>query len=113
MGAHSQTWQPGDRLILRGENWTVVQCTAHPDCAALRVDADRDRRSRTFLLPFERPQRMRRGRVVVVSPRVWVHRFKRLLAGTYPYGGLRFFPDDIDILPYQLEPAIAMLRDGH
>lgn len=85
----------------------------HPDCEALRVDADRDGRSCTFLLPFDRPQRIAQDHISLLSPRAWFHRFKQLLDDTYPYGGLRFCPDGIDLLPYQLEPALAMLRDGH
>lgn len=105
-------WRPGDRLTLRGEHWTVAGCTAYADCEALRLDADRDGRRQTFLLPFDRPQFVPRDRIAIVSLRAWFHQFKRLLADSYPYGGLRFCPDTIDLLPYQFEPAIAMLRDA-
>ncbi|MGB2715543.1 MAG: DEAD/DEAH box helicase [Vicinamibacterales bacterium] len=111
--SQSTGWQPGDRLTLRGENWTVVGCAEHPDCEELRVDADRDRRRHTFLLPFDRPRRIRHDGVTIVSRRAWWHRLTQLLADAYPYGGLRFYPDSIDLLPYQLEPGIAMLREGH
>jgi superfamily II DNA or RNA helicase len=109
----AQHWRPGDRLVLRGEQWTVAGFASYPDCETLRVDADRDRRRRTFLLPFDRPQRIGNDRLVVVSARAWFRRFCQLLADSYPHGGLRSCPDSIDLLPYQLEPAIAMLRDGH
>ena len=111
--AEPARWQPGDRLRLRGEQWTVVDATPHPDCEALRLDADSDGRRETFLLPFDRPRSLPRNRILVVSMRAWFHRFKRLLVEAYPYGGLRFFPDTIEVIPYQLEPALAMLRDGH
>ena len=88
-------------------------CTKHPDCEELRVDADRDRRRHTFLLPFDRPQPIRHDRVTIISRRAWFHRFTQLLADAFPYGGLRFYPDSIDLLAYQLEPGLAMLRDGH
>jgi superfamily II DNA or RNA helicase len=108
-----ERWEPGDRLTLRGEQWTVAGLTSFADCQALRVDADGDRPSRTFLLPFDRPQRIRQDRLAIVSPRSWFHRFAKLLEDSHPYGALRFCPGSIDLLPYQLEPAMAMLRDGH
>lgn len=106
-------WQPGDRVRLRGGDWSVVRRTEHADCEALRVHDGPSRRARTFLLPFDRPSRLASPRVSVVSPRAWLHAFRRLLGDGYPYGGLRSCPGAIDLLPYQLEPALAMLRDGH
>lgn len=91
----------------------MVEYTAHSDCEALRLDADRNRRRSTFLLPFDRPRRLQQDRIVILSARAWFHRFAQVLADTYPYGGLRYVPDGIAILPYQLEPALAMLRDRH
>ena len=42
-----------------------------------------------------------------------MHAFARILMATKPYGGLLDWPSTLDLLPYQLEPALAMLRDGH
>jgi superfamily II DNA or RNA helicase len=106
-------WQHGDRLILRGSVWTVADWTPFADCEALRLDDVVGSRSQTFLLPFDRPRRIPAGRLVVLSPRAWMHAFARILLATKPYGGLLDWPSTLDLLPYQLEPALAMLRDGH
>ena len=106
-------WQPGDRLTLRGREWTVARWTPFADCEALRVDDAAASTSRTFLLPFERPRRVSAGRPAVVSLRAWMHTFASILLDARSYGGLQDWPAGLDLLPYQLEPALAMLRDGH
>jgi superfamily II DNA or RNA helicase len=35
-----------------------------------------------------------------------------MVADSFPYGGLRFCPPTIRLLPYQLEPALAVFRHG-
>ena len=99
--------------MLRGREWTVAQWTPHVDCEALRLDDISGHGSRTFLLPFDRPRRIGDRRVAVVSRRAWVHEFARVLLDAWPHGGLRDWPSNLDLKPYQLEPALAMLRDGH
>lgn len=101
---------------MRGGTWTVVRLTTYADCEALRLGAAADLSARrTLLLPFDRPRRLDGAvrRLEIVSTRAWLHAFRRLLIGAYPYGGLRQCPHGIDILPYQLEPALALLRHGH
>jgi superfamily II DNA or RNA helicase len=99
--------------MLRGREWTVAQWTPHVDCEALRLDDISGYGSRTFLLPFDRPRRISDRRVAVVSRRAWVREFARVLLDACPYGGLRDWPSNLDLKPYQIEPALAMLRDGH
>src|SRR5688572_2312100 len=74
---------PGEIVVVRGRNWTVVDRTAHTDCEAVRLrgaQADNACELRTLLAPF---------------------------------GGLRTAAiSGIDLLPYQLEPALAVLRHG-
>jgi superfamily II DNA or RNA helicase len=106
-------WRPGDRVMLRGREWTVAQWTPHVDCEALRLDEISGYGSRTFLLPFDRPRRIGHRRVAVVSRRAWMREFARMLLDACPHGGLRDWPCNLDLKPYQLEPALAMLRDGH
>ena len=100
-------------MSLRGREWTVVQRATYPDCEALRVEPVEGQPARTFLLPFDRPRRIGSGRLAVVSTRAWFHGFARLLLGAYRFGGLRHCPASIEVIPYQLEPALAMLRHGH
>ena len=104
---------PGARVRLRGESWSVVGHGRYDDCIALRLDAAPDRLSRTFLLPFDRVAPMGDRRLHIVSPRTWLRVFGAAAAGTYPLGGLRHAPSGIDLLPFQLEPALAVLRHGH
>ncbi|MBA3888222.1 MAG: hypothetical protein H0X67_21235, partial [Acidobacteria bacterium] len=49
---------------------------------------------------------------VVVSRRRWAHEVRAVVLSSYPYGGLQFCPPGIRLLPYQLEPALAILRHG-
>jgi superfamily II DNA or RNA helicase len=106
-------WQPGDRITLRGRDWTVVRRTAYVDCEALRVDSVAGSSARTFLLPFDRPHRLEHGRLTVVSTHAWLRGLELLMLHACPIGGLQDCSDRIDLVPYQLEPALAMLRHGH
>jgi superfamily II DNA or RNA helicase len=104
-------WNPGDHLTVRGGSWRVVQCTAHGDCSSLDlVSADGPAVSRTLLLPFDRPRRAPVPRLAVVSPGAWTEHVGARLARTFPFGGLRFCPRAIELLAYQLEPALAVFR---
>ena len=99
--------------MLRGSEWTVAHWTQYADCEALRLADVSATGSQTFLLPFDRPRRLPDGRLVVVSPRAWSHAFTQILLDATPYGGLQDWPSKLDLMSYQLEPALAMLRDGH
>src|SRR5215203_5098770 len=104
---------PGDRLTVRGADWRLVQAVAHADCTALDlVSTAHPAVSRTLLLPFDRPRVAVLPRLQVVSPRAWSNQVAGLVARTFPYGGLRFVPAGIQLLPYQLEPALAIFRNG-
>lgn len=104
---------PGARVTLRGAAWRVARHTPYEDCVALRLDATQGPASRTFLLPFDRPSWFQDRQLAIVSPRAWLHGLRASIANTYPFGGLRTPPPGIDLLPYQLEPAVAMLRHGY
>jgi superfamily II DNA or RNA helicase len=106
-------WNAGDHLILRGAAWRLVQSIPHVDCTALDlVSLTQAPVSRTMLLPFEQPRPVPRRRLTVLSPRLWSGHVGALLGRTYPYGGLRFCPRAIQLLAYQLEPALAVFRHG-
>ena len=104
-------WKAGDHLTVRGSGWRVVQCTAYSDCASLDlVSVEGPAASRTLLLPFDRPRRAPVPRFTVMSPRLWAEHTGARLARTFPFGGLRFCPRTIQLLAYQLEPALAVFR---
>jgi hypothetical protein len=103
-------------VFVRGRRWTVLSETDFPDCRALRVTGtDQFNQSivRTLLLPFDRPRDIDSTAITVVRPRRWLRLLQRAAIEARPFGGL--FPaaaGTIDIHPYQLEPALAVLRDG-
>ena len=63
-----------------------------------------------MLLPFDRPRRAPVPGLAVLSPRLWSEHVGTRLGRTFPYGGLRFCPRSIQLLAYQLEPALAVFR---
>ena len=104
-------WNPGDHLTVRGSDWRVLHSTIYGDCTALDlVNVDCPPVGRTVLLPFDRPRRAPVPRLSVLSPHRWSEHVGTRLARTFPYGGLRFCPRSIQLLAYQLEPALAVFR---
>lgn len=103
---------PGDQVTIRATEWRVHRSVPFEDCAALEVLHAHSAVARTFLLPFDRPRRPPSHSARLVSRRRWVREVAAAVKLTCPYGGLRFFPAGIRLLPYQLEPALAMLRHG-
>lgn len=105
-------WHSGDRIVVRGARWRVTRCTPFAGCAALDLAPDGPGAPRTLLLPYDRPRRSSPPPLRVVSRRRWAHATAARLQTSFPPGGLRFCPPGIRLLPYQLEPALAMLRHG-
>ena len=103
---------PGDHVTIRAVEWRVLRTLPFSDCEALEVVQPRSGETRTFLLPFDRPGRAPDGPPRLVSRRRWARDVAALVHGSFPYGGLRSCPGTIRLLPYQLEPALAMLRHG-
>ena len=108
-------WQVGDNLIARGEPWTVLGVTAFSDCAALKLEGagtSNARRIRTLLVPFDRPvRRPRRELIRVGRGGRWLHELRRLSLRMHAFGALRgAAASGIRLLPYQLEPALAICR---
>jgi ERCC4-related helicase len=107
----------GRDVFVRGRRWTVLSETDFSDCRALRVtgsDPFNHSIVRTLLLPFDRPRSINSTAIKIVRPKRWLRLLHRAAVDARPFGGL--FPaaaGGLDIHPYQLEPALAMLRDGH
>jgi superfamily II DNA or RNA helicase len=106
------TWHSGDHVIVRGKDWRVVRATPFSDCEALDLTASRARLRRTLLIPFDRPRAAAPPRPRVVSRRRWAQAVASLITSSFPCGGLQYCPPTIRLLPYQLEPALAMIRHG-
>lgn len=113
-----ERWRAGLRVSVRGQLWTIVERTPFIDCDALRLcGAGPDNRTttRTILLPFDRPHAMgRSSSTTVMRPRRWLRTLFTTAAHLNPFGGLSAAASSaITFLPYQLEPALALLRHGH
>jgi superfamily II DNA or RNA helicase len=104
----------GTRVLIRGRRWTITDVTRTPECAALRLQGIEHDRVGTLIAPFDRPIRIDADpRPRAVRPRRWLHQLDRALLELHPFGSLRAAAQaPIRLLAYQLEPALAVFRDG-
>jgi superfamily II DNA or RNA helicase len=111
----SATFRSGDVVTIRDSRWRVASTVAYGATAVVQAigcdGANRAERA-SFLLPFEPCTKVDATRPRVVSPRRWRHVARSFLAQATPFWwSLRAAAAaDFDILPYQLEPALAMVR---
>jgi superfamily II DNA or RNA helicase len=108
----------GMDVTVRGERWRVMATVPHADCTAIRLAGEGRTNPGarvTLLQPFDRVRDVSiRTRIEFVTRRRWWRTVRRHLAcGQQPFGGLGVLTTAaIELLPYQLEPALAMLRHG-
>jgi superfamily II DNA or RNA helicase len=105
----------GALVDVRGDRWRVVETVEYDGCSTCRlVGASLSNVGvrRTLLLPFDRPRSVvSRTRVRRVGRRKWVAGLRSLLSATSRDDSLRGVASSaIDLLDYQLEPAIACSR---
>jgi superfamily II DNA or RNA helicase len=98
---------PGSFVVIRRRRWRV--CRAWRDGALVRLDVAQEDRRLTFLAPFDRPAIVGRSeRPRRMRSRQALARLAALVAASH---GVRTIVSAIDarvdILPYQLEPALA------
>jgi superfamily II DNA or RNA helicase len=110
-----QVLPPGTRVIVRGERWRVVSATQWPDCVAnqlVGIAPSNQLEERTLLAPFDRFEPLARAtRPVHVSRRAWIAALAAAIRSTRPVDGLQAAHSaGIDLLPWQLEPALALVR---
>jgi superfamily II DNA or RNA helicase len=108
--------RPGQIIRARGESWVVDRHVPGPQGSLLDVHgrgpANRGARA-SFLLPFELIEQLPSSDAPrVVGPRTWRHRARSILAGATPsYDALRApARATLTILPFQLEPVLAIVR---
>jgi superfamily II DNA or RNA helicase len=112
----ASTLRRGDVIRVRDERWTIDRHVTYANGAVVDVrGAERSNRGlrARFLLPFEPFERLPRIEATqVVSPRRWRHFARQTLAeATASYDSLRALAGAaIDLLPFQLEPALAVTR---
>lgn len=109
------TVRPGDLVLVRRARWRVVQVCAYEACQVVTLCGlapPQQGLERRFVLPLDRvepivrPSGLRRVRAVT-----WRRACRALISADGPPGSLQAArAAHIDLLPHQLEPAMAILR---
>jgi superfamily II DNA or RNA helicase len=105
----------GDSVRVRGQRWRVNDIRDYGSCRLFSLVGTASENRETeqrFLTPFDNVVRIeRRERSRRVSQHAWIRLLRGYLAEHVPAGGLRTaLRAAIDLLPYQLEPALALLE---
>ena len=113
---------PGDVVHVRGRSWILQSLTSHADCAELELEPAENADGRAaphdarvvLLTPFDRPATLTAARTVrVVTRRAWVAALRHAVLSQREPGSLVAPAQAIvDLLPHQLEPALAVMRRG-
>jgi superfamily II DNA or RNA helicase len=110
-----QNLKPGDLVRVRRARWRIVDVRPYDACQLITltaVDNAHGPLERRVIAPFDIIDpilAVRRARVV--GARRWRRACRSLLAANAPPGGLRTARHgQMDLLPHQLEPALAILR---
>ncbi|MGB7217825.1 MAG: helicase-related protein, partial [Vicinamibacterales bacterium] len=104
-----------DLVRVRRARWRVTDSRVYTHCQLLTlvgVDAFNARLERRILAPFDTVEHVeRRPRPERISLRAWRRACRALIASESPPGGLRCARRArIELLPHQLEPALAIVR---
>jgi superfamily II DNA or RNA helicase len=105
----------GDRVTVRGERWVVQETTAFADTTLLSLantDEQAPLRRCRLLAPFDRPVTIRRTPLIhAITRRRWMHHLHAQRSQLRAFGQLRApLHAAIDLLSFQLEPALAIAR---
>jgi SNF2 family DNA or RNA helicase len=105
----------GDLVVVRRARWRVVDVRAYEDCQVVRLHALSPPLvglERRVVTPFETLHRLERPqRARFVRNARWRRACRALLAADAPPGSLRAASVAcIDLMPHQLEPALAVIR---
>ena len=104
-----------DIVCVRRARWRVTDIRVFERCEVLTlvgVGPSNSGQERHILAPFDLVERVqRRTELTRVSCRLWRRACRALIAADTPPGSLRCARQArIDLLPHQLEPALALLR---
>lgn len=101
---------PGGRVVVRGRPARLDSVVEHTDCRELHLFDDTGSPQRRVLLwPFDRPVPVESGRRLrVVRPRVWARRAIPALRRRTDPVTPRSEVAAVDVIPYQLAPAMAV-----
>ena len=105
----------GDHVLVRGARWRIVQIRAYEACQVVTLCGlapPQQGVERRFVLPVDRIEPIvRRAGLRRVRNTTWRRACRALIAADGPPGSLRAArAARIDLLPHQLEPAMAILR---
>jgi superfamily II DNA or RNA helicase len=99
----------GAPILVRGDRYRLDATITRPDCHELHLTRAADGRRRILLWPFDRPAAVTpSARLRVVRVRRWRAALEHIVARTIDPLTPRAAGGDVDIVPYQLAPAIAM-----
>jgi superfamily II DNA or RNA helicase len=102
--------EPGSIVTVRDEQWQVARVDAFDGCAVVSLVAGGCRRLR-IIEPFDRILAVDGGRIGRCDRRTVMRAALKTIASARPPLGLwTAAAATIDLLPYQLEPALAVLR---
>src|SRR5437660_1000655 len=114
-GQEGPAVRPGDHVFVRGARWRIVRIRVYEACQVVTLCGlapPQQGLERRFVLPVDRVRPivgragLRRVRTVT-----WRRACRALIAADGPPGSLRAAAAArIDLLPHQLEPAMAVLR---
>ena len=112
---NEQSFRAGDVVFARRQRWRVVSIRPYPACKVVALaGASRTNAGRTahVVTPFDDIEPAVRPRGVrLVSTRRWRRRCRELIASHGPADRLQTAEGArIDLLPHQLEPALAIVR---
>ena len=105
--------RPGDLVLVRRARWQIVQVRACDGCQIVTLSGlAPPHHERRVIVPFDVLEPITRGpRPRIVRAAGWRRACRALIAADGPPGSLRAArPARIDLLPHQLEPALAILR---
>ena len=112
--------QPGALVQVRGCPWVLRSDVARADCRELHLEPAAGHGGASaggpivLLAPFDRPVALAPpGRLRAVSRRAWMAALRTAILGQREPGSLcAAARADVDLLPHQLEPALAVVRHG-
>ena len=112
--------QTGELVTVRGRPWVLRSLIPRADCRELHLEPAAGHRGASssspvvLLEPFDRPKAVARpDRIHAVSRRSWMAALRAaLLAQRDPESLCAAAGADLDLLPHQLEPALAVVRHG-
>lgn len=106
-----QRSRPGSSVIVRDQRWSVARVDAFDRCSIVTLEAPGRARWRV-IEPFDRIVRAEAERVVIRRRRAVIEAALAAICAERPATGLwTAARASIELLPYQLEPALAVL-DG-